>query len=165
MKRSITFALAGCIAAMSAQAASPVVITQKNLSSDAATTVAQAALADCRQRNLKVTITVLDVSGATLVVLRDDGAAPHTVANSDRKAYTALTTRGPSLDFGKRITGNPLAVGMLQLDRITTLEGGLPIRAGTDVIGAIGISGAPSSADDAACANAGIAKIAAELAR
>jgi uncharacterized protein GlcG (DUF336 family) len=107
---------------------------------------------------------VLDVSGTPLVVLHDDGAPPHTTENSDRKAYTALTMRGPSADFGKRVASNAASVGALQLNRLTTLEGGLPIRAGSDVIGAVGVSGAPSGADDLACVNAGLAKIAEGLA-
>src|SRR5690349_20935108 len=98
-----------------AQAASPVVLTQCTLSFDAANLVANAALTECRQRGFKVSVTVLDVSGMQLVTLHDEGAPPHTLENSDRKAYTALTTRGPSADFGKRIASNPTSAGVLQL--------------------------------------------------
>jgi uncharacterized protein GlcG (DUF336 family) len=146
-----------------AQAASPVVLTQRTLSFDAANLVANAALTECRQRGFKVSVTVLDVSGMQLVTLHDDGAPPHTLENSDRKAYTALTTRGPSADFGKRIASNPTSAGVLQLARISSLEGGLPVKAGSDVIGAVGVSGAPTGTDDIACVNAGLAKIADQL--
>ena len=43
------------------------------------------------------------------------------------------------------------------------MQGGVPIKAGTDTIGAIGVSGAPGGDKDEACADAGIAKIADKL--
>ena len=51
-------------------------------------------------------------------------------------------------------------VGSLHLDRITTLEGALPITAGSDVAGSIGVSGAPGGDKDAVCAQTGIDRIA-----
>ena len=49
------------------------------------------------------------------------------------------------------------------LDKVTTGEGGLPIVSNKEVIGSIGISGAPGGHRDAACAQAGIDKIAGGL--
>lgn len=74
-----------------------------------------------------------------------------------RKAYTAFTTRSPSADMGKR--PQPGLDGFMQLDRITTIEGGLPVFAGKELVGAIGISGAPGGEKDAACAQVGIDRI------
>jgi uncharacterized protein GlcG (DUF336 family) len=162
--RAAVAGVALLVLGVAAQAAAPAVVTLRTLSFDAASTVALAALQECRQRGHHVSVTVLDAAGTPLVVLHDDGAPPHTTENSDRKAYTALTMRGPSADFGKRVASNPGSAGALSLARITTLEGGLPVRAGNDVIGAVGISGAPTGADDVACVNAGLAKVAANLA-
>jgi uncharacterized protein GlcG (DUF336 family) len=53
---------------------------------------------------------------------------------------------------------------MLSLDKITAVEGGLPIMAGKDVVGAIGVSGAPGGEKDAVCAQAGVDRIAKGLA-
>jgi uncharacterized protein GlcG (DUF336 family) len=105
-------------------------------------------------------VTVLDRSGQTKVVLHDDGANPHTIENSLRKAYTSLTFRVPSGEYGKRVTANPTLAGALHLDKITTLEGALPIRAGNQLVGAIGVSGAPGGDKDAVCAQSGIDRIA-----
>lgn len=55
---------------------------------------------------------------------------------------------------------NPQSVGALSLANITTLEGALPIKAGNDVVGSIGVSGAPGGDKDAACAQVGLDKIA-----
>ncbi len=63
--------------------------------------------------------------------------------------------------MGKRT--QPKLSGFLLLDKITTIEGGLPIFAGKELVGAIGISGAPGGEKDAACAQVGIDKVAREL--
>ena len=102
-------------------------------------------------------VTVLNRHARTSVVLSDDGINPHTIENSMRKAYTAFTTKSPSVEVGKRPP--VLLQGFLQLDKLTTIEGGLPIFAGKELVGAIGISGAPGGEKDAACAQVGIDKI------
>ena len=135
-------------------------LTERNLSFTAAHDAAMAALEQCRKNGYRVTVTVLDRTARTRVVVHDDGANPHTIENSLRKAYTSLTFRVPSGDYGKRVAANPQAAGALHLDKITTLEGALPIMAGKDLVGSIGISGAPGGDKDAVCAQAGIDRIA-----
>lgn len=138
-------------------------ISERTLSADAAMDAATTALAACRAHGSQVTITVLDHAGRTKVVLRDDGASPHSVEHSLRKAYTALTYRMPSGEYGKRAVGNPGSAGPLHLANITTAAGGLPINAGDTVVGAIGISGTPGAKGgggaDEKCAQAGIERI------
>lgn len=143
--------------AASAQSA---VVNVPSLSFNAAHQLAQAALEACRKEGYQVTITVLDRLGRTKVILHDDGANPHTLENSLRKAYTSLTFRTPSGEFGKRVTSTPTGAGTLHLDKVSTSEGALPIRAGKDVVGSVGISGAPGGEKDAACAQVGIDRIA-----
>ena len=62
-----------------------------------------------------VTITVLNRHARTSVVLSDDGVNPHTIENSMRKAYTAFTTRNPSVEMGKRT--QPGLAGFMQLEK------------------------------------------------
>jgi uncharacterized protein GlcG (DUF336 family) len=143
-------------------AAAQTVITERNISLNAAMELATASLERCRADGYKVTITVLNRHARTAVVLSDDGVNPHTIENSMRKAYTAFTTRSPSVEMGKRT--QPGLSGFLLLDRITTIEGGLPIFAGKELVGSVGISGAPGGEKDAACAQTGIDKIAPGLA-
>jgi uncharacterized protein GlcG (DUF336 family) len=163
MIRKSGFGLAVFMALASSAVVAQALLTERNLALNAAYDVASGALAQCRKEGLRVTVTVLERNGRTRVVLQDDGASPHTVENSMRKAFTALTFRQPSGDAGKRFTSNPNNLGFLHLDRVTTLAGGLPIRAGNEVVGAIGISGAPMGDQDAACAQVGIDRIAKEL--
>ena len=155
--------LAAVFAIVPCTAHAQAVVSERTLSYAAAVEMATAALAECRKDGYKVTITVLNRAGRTKVVLHDDGANPHTIENSMRKAYTSLTFRAPSGDFGKRITANPQGAGVLHLDKVTTLEGALPIVSNKEVIGSIGVSGAPGGDKDAKCAQVGIDKIAAGL--
>ena len=131
-------------------------ITQRGLAMNAALELAQASLEKCRADGYKVTITVLNHQARTSVVLSDDGVNPHTVENSFRKAYTAFTTRTPTVEMAKRAQLS----GFMLLDNISPLDGGLPVFAGKDLVGAIGISGAPGGDKDTACANVGMQKIA-----
>jgi uncharacterized protein GlcG (DUF336 family) len=145
-------------------------LTERSISAAAAQEAARVALEQCRKEGHRVTVTVLDHAARTKVVLRDDGANPHSLQHSLNKAYTALTYREASGDYGKRAAANfPASAGPLNLDKITTSAGGLPIRAGNDVVGAIGVSGsrgsaaAPGGVADQKCAQAGIDRIAAAL--
>jgi uncharacterized protein GlcG (DUF336 family) len=126
-----------------------------------AQTMANAALAQCESMGFKVAVTVVDRGGLPIVMLRGDGAGLHTPEGSDRKAYTARTFSQPSAAFAKRMVDDPASVGSRQYTRVLALAGGLPIKVGDEVIGAIGVSGSPGKDD--VCSQAGIDKVAAEL--
>ena len=159
----------GCIALAAAlPGAAATLVDEPALSADGAVQAAEAALAACRKEGQHVSVTVVDAAGRAKVSLRDDGAAPHTAEHSYRKAYTALSYRMPSADYGKRAQeAKGIAIGPQLLPGITTAAGGVPIKAGGATIAAIGVSGTPSSAGggegDARCAAAGVAAIASGL--
>ena len=156
--------VAGYLAAFPCWAAQGLV-TERTISLEAAQEAARVALAQCRKEGHHVAVTVLDHAARTKVILRDDGASPHSVQHSLNKAYTALTFGEPSSDFGKRATSSPTGAGSLHLDKIATAGGGIPIRAGNEIVGAIGVSGsrgtptAPGGATDTRCGQAGIDSI------
>lgn len=144
------------------------VADEKTLSADAALEIASGALQSCRKEGQKTSVTVVDAAGRIKVSVRDDGAAPHSQEHSFRKAYTALTYRITSADYGKRAAESKgAAIGPQLLPGITTSAGGVPIKLGNSTIGAVGVSGTPMSAGggagDAKCAEAGIARIAKDL--
>jgi len=133
-------------------------LTEKALSVEAALAVANGALDKCRSDGYRVSLTVLDESGLVKVQVRGDGTGPHTLEHSRKKAYTALTFKRTSAETAKAwasATTPPPAI-----EGTVGAGGGVPIKAGTEVIGAIGVSGAPGGDKDEACATAGIAKIA-----
>jgi uncharacterized protein GlcG (DUF336 family) len=162
-KNGMWMALAAALAVVPCTAGAQAVVSERTLSLNAAMEMATVALEACRKENYKVTITVLNRAARTMVVLHDNGANPHTLENSLRKAYTSLTFRRPSGEFGAAQQKNPPPHAQVLLDKVTTGEGGLPIMSNKEVIGSIGISGAPGGHRDAACAQAGIDKIAGGL--
>src|SRR5215813_8764420 len=168
MKHGKWSVLAATLAIVPCAQGAQTLITERTLSLDAALEIATAALANCRPHGVPVTITVIDHAGRVKVVLRDDGANLHSSEHSFRKAYTALTYGMPSGEYGKRAAANPGSAGPLHLANITTAAGGVPIRAGNAVVGAIGISGTPGAKGggtaDEGCARAGIEKVAKALA-
>lgn len=137
------------------------VVTQKNVSLAMAQTIAQAALAQCESMGFKVSVAVVDKGGLTIVMLRGDGAGLHTPEGAERKAYTARTFSQPSADFVKRLSDRPDTVGSRQYTRVLALGGGLPIKVGSEVVGAVGVSGSPGKDD--VCSQAGIDKVADQL--
>ncbi|RAI38945.1 GlcG/HbpS family heme-binding protein [Rhodoplanes roseus] len=168
--RSAPVALAASFAAaLTVAAAGPAsaeLLTEKSLSLAQSLAMAQAAAETCKAQGYRVTVTVLGREGETRVVLRGDGASPHTVENSRRKAYTARTVRMSSADFAKRVADPataPTASAQATLPGFIALAGALPVKVGDDVIGAIGVSGAPGGERDEVCAKAGLDKIAADL--
>ena len=159
LAKILTAAAASVVLSSSAHAQG--VVTQKNISLALAQSIAQAALEKCQSLGFKVSAVVVDRAGLPLVMLRGDGAGLHTPEGAERKAYTARTFSSPSADFVKRLKDRPDTVGSLQYTRVLALAGGLPIKVGNEVIGAIGISGSPGQDD--VCSQAGIDKVADQL--
>ncbi len=146
-------------------------LTHKALSLDMAMAMAQGSLEKCRSMNYKCAIAVLDATGRTIIAMQDDGAMLHRFDVAHKKAYTALLYRRPSKDvvegWSKKTAGSiPLAEGTMPsppIEGTIAMGGGLPIKIGNDVIGAIAVSGAPGWPMDEACAQAGLDKIADKL--
>jgi uncharacterized protein GlcG (DUF336 family) len=157
--RGILAVLAYCI--VSATGAAQTLLNQKALSTDAALAVSNAALEKCQADGYHISLTVLDASGLVKLQVRGDGTGPHTLEHSRRKAYTALTFKRTSAETAKawaQAKTPPPAI-----EGTVGAAGGVPIKAGDEIIGAIGLSGAPGGDKDEACADAGIAKVSALL--
>ena len=135
------------IAVLASPAGAQGVVTQKNITLALAQTVANAALAQCRSMGYKISVTVVDREGLPIVMMRDDGAGLSTPEGSDRKAYTARAFSQPSAAFVKRLEDRPDTVGSRQYTRVLALAGGLPIKAGDEIVGAVGVSGTPGKDD------------------
>jgi uncharacterized protein GlcG (DUF336 family) len=155
------FVAIAAAALLSSAAHAQGLVTEKNISLAMAQEIANAALDKCKEMGFRVSVEVVDRDGLPLVMLRGDGAGLSTPEGADRKAYTARTFNAPSADFVKRMHDNPAVAGSIQYTRVLALAGGLPIKAGDEVVGAVGISGSPGKDD--VCSQAGIDKVAAEL--
>src|SRR6476619_6300625 len=88
----------------------------------------------CKELGFKVSVVVVDRAGLPLVMLRGDGAGLHTPEGADRKAYTAQTFGTSSTDFVKRMLNDPASAGSKEYSRVLAISGGLPIKAGDDIV-------------------------------
>jgi len=137
------------------------IVMQRNLSLGMAKTIAEAALAACKEKGYHTAVAVVDRGGQVMVILRDEGASPQTAEMARRKAYTARMFRSTTLEFQKRTT-DPAFAAQRDVADILALGGGAPINLGNETIGGVGSSGSSQEQDDA-CAKAGIAKVADQL--
>jgi len=159
---TLAIALAGALTCAIGAGADAQLLTHKDLPVATATTMAMAAIEACKAQGYNVSAHVLGREGQVIVAIRNPAAGFATFENSMKKAYTARTTRAPSGKFAETVKGNPNAAQFF-LTNFVAAQGALPITVGNDVIGAIGISGAPGGDKDEVCAKAGIDKVAAQL--
>jgi uncharacterized protein GlcG (DUF336 family) len=138
----------------------PVFHNIKRLSLDSALKMAKATIDQCRKEGVQISVTVLDRGGHAQVVLRDVFAADMTMDISHQKAYTAMMFGIPTVEIVGRFPG---AYAMPKIDGVMIQQGGLPILAGGTSFGGIGVSGAPDSATDEKCAQAGVNAILEDL--
>ena len=170
----ILCAVAAAVAAITAQDA---FAQQQSLTADLAAIIAREAIAKCRADGIKVSVRVVDAENVTKAFLRDDGAAPITVDFSQMKINSVILTgraSGSNPGTPQTLPGTtaqrPILPGGLGLETaagkvIVAAEvgGAIPIKVGDQLIGAIGVSGAPAADKDVACATAGLAKVADKL--
>jgi uncharacterized protein GlcG (DUF336 family) len=134
-------------------------LVHKDLSQAAALAIATGAADHCKAQGYTVSVAVIGRDAQVLVHLRGDGSAPHSMENSYRRAYTALTYREPSGEVEKRTRKDP-GDQLVRLDHVMAAQGGLPIVVDGDVIGGVAVSGSPGGDKDEACAKAGLDKAA-----
>jgi uncharacterized protein GlcG (DUF336 family) len=127
-----------------------------SLSPQAALELAQASLAKCRSSGYQVAVAVVDRMGVTQVMLRDRYAGPHTPDTAERKAWTAVSFRNDTLTLSRNTQSGSEQSGARMITNVLMIGGGVPIEAAGVIVGGVGISGAPSGAEDDRCARAGI---------
>lgn len=149
--------------AMPAAAGAQDLPTAPYLPMDLALTAAQKAVAACAAEGHKVTVAVVERSGAAKVLLKADNSGPHTGNSATGKAFTAAAMGRDTAGLAAFIAENPANAGLRDMDaRMVIQAGGLPVKIGGALVGGIGVGGAPSGDADAACARAGLDAIGAE---
>ncbi len=119
--------------------------TEKNMSLELANQIAGA--------------TVVDRAGTVRAVQRADNAGPHTLEASRLKAYTSASAKNSTLAMMEGAQKNPAAANLVHIPGYLLLGGGVPVKVGNEVIGAVGVGGAPGGHLDEQCAVAAIAKV------
>ena len=111
------------------------------------------ALAGAEKAGIAVSVAIVDAGGNLMLLERMEGGRFHTVHSATTKAVCAASNRrntgskgavGQSLDVAHAL-GLALAAGP---ERWTAMEGGCPIMAGEECIGAVGVAGGSWEADE-----------------
>src|SRR5258708_8302048 len=114
------------------------------------------AVAKARQMGVAENVAILDDGGNLKAFSRMDGAAILSIEIAENKAYTALFGVSTQ-DFFNFIQGDPsLLAGIPTLARVAAYGGGFPIKVDGEIVGAIGVSGAPKVQNDIDCASAAL---------
>ena len=148
----LALALATLAGALHAQP----VRSERNITLELANRLAAATVASCQAGGHAVTATVVDRAGNVRAVQRADNAGPHTLAASAQKAFTSASARNTTLAMMDNALKNPAASNLVHIPGFLLLGGGVPVRAGGEVIGAIGVGGAPGGHLDEQCAMAAL---------
>jgi uncharacterized protein GlcG (DUF336 family) len=154
------FAAAFAMAALTQPAAqADGLVSAKRLSAPLAAELVMAAVTACAQKNYHVGAVVVDTSGVQQAALRGDGAQPQNVLNAIDKAYTAASFGMDSAELVERSKTGPVSSAFAKVPHLLLNAGGVVIKVGDEVIGAIGVSGAPGGDNDAVCAKSALEKI------
>jgi uncharacterized protein GlcG (DUF336 family) len=157
--RTTIVAAALVVAAAAAPAQDRGTYAVRHLLPETAIKAARAALEDCRKRGYQVAVAVVDRSGVAQAMMRDRFAGPHTPETAIDKGWTAISFRTNTLEFAAETQAGRPSSGIRMRPNVVAVGGGVLIEAGGSVVGAIGVSGAPTGEADDLCAKAGIAAI------
>jgi uncharacterized protein GlcG (DUF336 family) len=175
MRHQFSFALASCffsvplaivcLGGAAAQVGQSGYFLPLTLAQKAATT----AIASCASNGYPVTAVIVDASGVIKLEAKGDHSTILTHTSAFRKAYTVVTF-GPifrfdaSSVFASLVAKNPNGAALATLPDVAALAGGVAIKAGDEIVAALGVSGSPGGEKDEACAQAGVASIQADIA-
>ena len=147
------------LASIAVTANAEAVRSEKNMSLELANQIASAGVAACAANGYNVTVTVVDRAGSVRAVQRADNAGPHTLGASQQKAFTSASAKNNTSAMLETSQKNPGAATLGNIPGFLLLGGGVPVKVGTEVIGAVGIGGAPGGHLDEQCAVSALDKV------
>ena len=123
---------------------------------------AQTITQQCKQYPLGVA--VVNSKGEPILVYIPDGSHPFHAYTAIRKAYTAVTYKVPSSELISKAQQDPAFAAQIKANpNLIAFKGGIPLKVGDEVIGAIGVSGAEPGSHDEECGLKGLAAIQGQL--
>ncbi len=149
---------AGLLAAAPRAEAEEALVAFEVLTPELADELASNSMLACREQGFMVGVAVVDRFGVLQAFVRDRFAGPHTPDTATRKAWTAVSFRTDTVELVGATAEGPQS-GARDIPGALMLGGGTQILVQGRLVGAVGVSGAPSGEDDHACAEAGIASI------
>jgi uncharacterized protein GlcG (DUF336 family) len=167
--RSLTIVAVACAGSLLAGPASAEsVTTSKQISLSLGIEAVVEAVAVCEKSGYRVAATVVDPSGVVKAVAKGDHAPPHTIDTSRGKAYAVVSlgntfNESTTSAIVAKVSNNPAFGSLQHLPGVFLVAGAVVIKSGDEVVGAIGVGGAPGGDKDEVCAQAAVAKIADKL--
>ena len=131
-----------------------IIRTRRTIDNAGADAVIAAAERHANENGYRVVIAVVDPSGELIAMHRTAGAQVASSRVAVDKARTAAIFVRPSREMEEQVTGGRL--GALALRGASCLTGGIPLKIGDEVVGAIGTSGETPDEDES-CSLAGAA--------
>jgi uncharacterized protein GlcG (DUF336 family) len=154
---AIGFGVAAGAAVLPPAAAADGLITTHRIPAAVAARIVSAAVEACAAKGYAETAVVVDADGVRQAVLRGDKAGYHSLDSAFDKAYTAGSFKADTLALVERAKTVPGFANLFtQLPHLVLFGGGVVIKSGDEVIGAVGAAGAPGADLDDGCAKAGV---------
>jgi len=148
---------------MAATAQADGTFTTKSLTPELAVKLVQATLEACRAEGFQIAVAVVDKGGNAQALIRDRFAGPHTPRTATLKAYTAVSFRTNTTGLADNSQPGKEASGVRDIPGVLMLGGGVVIESAGELIGGVGVSGAPGGQLDEDCAVKGLEAIADDL--
>jgi uncharacterized protein GlcG (DUF336 family) len=121
---------------------------------------AQSAIAACQANGYKVAAAVVDSAGGTHLLVGAEGIRQGALDSSIKKAFTAVTLKTASAAIEAQAKTDTALQAKIAADpRLFARAGGLPVMSKGEIVGAIGVGGAPGGDKDEACAMKGLEKV------
>jgi uncharacterized protein GlcG (DUF336 family) len=134
-------------------------LTTHRVSAALANEAVGVAVAACAEKGYAVTAVLVDSDGVRQAMLRGDNAGIHTTEAAGDKAYSSVSMKTDLSVVADRFRNTPAPSVLVKTPHLVLSPGGIVIKIGDEVIGALGVSGAPGGEKDEACAHAGLDKI------
>lgn len=163
LKKLFTVGLFAATLAGSAAAQDEPLVDIQVLAPRLAVDLVQAVMKACNDKGFQVAVAVVDRFGVPQAMVRDRFAGPHTPDTATRKAWTAVSFRTDTQELVPLTKSGMPQSGARDITNALMLGGGVVVLVGGQMVGAVGVSGAPGGKEDHDCALAGIAAIEDEL--
>lgn len=131
----------------------------QDMPSDIAKSLVTTALKICHSKNKTGVVAVVDKGGNLVALQRDENVGPHNTLAAQKKAYTALSTKSDTRELAKKAASDPETKNLNTVPQLLLLGGGVPVKSGNMVIGAIGVAGTGGPTDDQHCAQEAIKEV------
>lgn len=148
MNHKIKLLLSAIFSLMIATASAQYVEKAFDLNQLGAIQLAEQARSEAHKIDKNISIAILNNAGVTLLLLKGDNVGPHNTEASRRKAYTALSTKTPSLELMQKAAVDITAQNLNTMPELLLLGGGAPLWKDGALVGSIGVSGGGGGQND-----------------